>query len=60
MRLYTVKDEYINFLRKYDTKVAENKNHKRPYVGVLIEVDGIKFNIESVDKNRIKKIRIML
>ncbi len=39
MRLYTVKDEYINFLRKYDTKVAENKNHKRPYVGVLIEVD---------------------
>lgn len=43
MRLYTVKDEYINFLRKYDTKVAENKNHKRPYVGVLIEVDGIKY-----------------
>lgn len=26
----------------------------------LIEVDGIKFNIESVDKNRIKKIRILL
>ncbi len=26
----------------------------------LIEVDGVRFNIESVDKNRIKKIRIML
>lgn len=26
----------------------------------VIEVDGIKFNIESVDKNRIKKIRILL
>lgn len=43
MRLYTVKDVYINFLRKYDTKVAENKNHRRPYVGVLIEVNGIKY-----------------
>ena len=26
----------------------------------IIEMDNIKFNIESVDKNRIKKIRIML
>ncbi|MBC6696444.1 HlyC/CorC family transporter [Terrisporobacter mayombei] len=26
----------------------------------VIEVDGIKFHIESVDKNRIKKIRILL
>ena len=26
----------------------------------VIEVDNIKFNIESVDKNRIKKIRIIL
>ena len=31
-----------------------------PEENELIEVDGIKFNIESVDKNRIKKIRILL
>ena len=31
-----------------------------PEENEVIEVDGIKFNIESVDKNRIKKIRIML
>lgn len=31
-----------------------------PEENELIEVDGVKFNIESVDKNRIKKIRIML
>ena len=31
-----------------------------PEENEVIEVDGIKFNIESVDKNRIKKIRVML
>ena len=31
-----------------------------PEENEVIEVDGVKFNIESVDKNRIKKIRIML
>ena len=31
-----------------------------PEENELIEMDNIKFNIESVDKNRIKKIRIML
>lgn len=31
-----------------------------PEENEVIEVDHVKFNIESVDKNRIKKIRIML
>lgn len=31
-----------------------------PEENEVIEVDRVKFNIESVDKNRIKKIRIML
>ena len=31
-----------------------------PEENEIIEMDNIKFNIESVDKNRIKKIRIML
>ena len=31
-----------------------------PEENEVIEVDKVKFNIESVDKNRIKKIRIML
>ena len=31
-----------------------------PEENEVIEVDGVKFNIESVDKNRIKKIRIIL
>ena len=43
MRLYHTKDEYIDFLRKYDEKVAINKKESRPYVGVVLLVDGIKY-----------------
>ncbi len=43
MRLYHIKDEYIDFLRKYDDKVALNKKESRPYVGVVLFVDGIKY-----------------
>jgi len=35
LKLYYIEDEYINFLRKYDTKVAYNKTNSRPYVGVV-------------------------
>ena len=37
---YPIKDEYINYLKKYDAKVADNKKGKRPYVGVVLEIDG--------------------
>ena len=43
MKFYHVKDTYIQYLRKYDTKVAENKQESRPYVGVVIEINGIKY-----------------
>ncbi len=43
MRFYYIKDSYIDFLRKYDLKVSINKQESRPYVGVVLEVDGIKY-----------------
>ena len=43
MRFYNIKDEYINYLKKYDAKIADNKKGKRPYVGVVLEIDGIKY-----------------
>ncbi len=43
MRFYYIKDSYIDFLRKYDSKVSINKQESRPYVGVVLEVDGIKY-----------------
>ena len=43
MKFYNIKDEYINYLKKYESKVADNKKGKRPYVGVVLEIDGIKY-----------------
>ncbi len=43
MDFYHLKDDYIQFLRTYDSKVAVNKNESRPYVGVVLDVDGIKY-----------------
>ncbi len=43
MKFYNLKEAYIQFLRNYDSKVAVNKNESRPYVGVVLDVDGIKY-----------------
>ena len=43
MKFYNIKDEYINYLKKYDAKVVDNKKGKRPYVGVVLEIEGIKY-----------------
>ena len=37
MKFYNIKDEYINYLKKYDAKVVDNKE-RRPYVGVVLEL----------------------
>ena len=43
MNIYTIKNEYIEFLRQYDYKVAKNKNESRPYVGVILTINEIKY-----------------
>lgn len=43
MKFYNMKDSYIQFLRQYDTKVAENKQESRPYVGIVLEINGINY-----------------
>ena len=41
IKFYEISDEYINFCRKFDSKVADNKADNRlmfkPYVGVVIK-----------------------
>jgi len=36
---YTVSDKYITFLKTIDNRVSDNKNRKRPYVGVVLEIN---------------------
>ena len=35
LKIYYIDTNYINFLRKFDNRVAYNKNKARPYVGVV-------------------------
>ena len=43
MRLYHVIDKYIKYLKFFDVKVPDNKNQKRPYVGIVVEVGGVTY-----------------
>ncbi len=49
MRLYSISDEYINYLRKKFPKVYSNKEdsrvHTRKYLGVVIEINTHKYYI---------------
>lgn len=40
MRFYHIDDGYITYIRKFDSKVPENKNQKRPYVGIVLNIAG--------------------
>lgn len=43
MKLYNVTDDYVNFLRQFDSKVPENKIEKRPFVGIVFSISGNNF-----------------
>ena len=43
LEFYIVKEEYINFLSKYDSHIAYNKEEHRPYVGVVLEIEDKKY-----------------
>ena len=44
-KLATVNSEYCDYLREFDYRVSYNANKKklRPFVGVLFEIDKIKY-----------------
>ena len=43
MKFYHVKDNFIAYLRQFDSKVSENKNESRPYVGIVLQIENIKY-----------------
>lgn len=43
MKFYIVDDGYINYLKTLESKVPDNYSGKRPYIGVVLEVDGHKY-----------------
>ena len=43
LKLYTVDDDYIGFLRQKEEKVMYNKSHSRPYVGVVFTINEFNY-----------------
>lgn len=43
LKFYNIENNYINYLYQFDTKVPYNKNQKRPYIGIVIEVNNIQY-----------------
>ena len=45
LKLYTVSDDYVNYLNKYDNRVSSNKeetrNFERKYLGTVLSVNNI-------------------
>lgn len=43
MDIYNIKDTYIEFIRAYDNRVADNKNESRPYIGIILLIGDVKY-----------------
>lgn len=43
LKLYRVEDKYIRYLRSRDSKVQDNKDRRRPYVGVVLHVSNYRY-----------------
>jgi protein AbiQ len=56
MRFYNIKDDYINFLRTFDKKVAENKQESRPYVGIVLAEALIEIDINNLNDEKYKNL----
>lgn len=49
MKLYEITDEYINYLRKFDDRVYDNKEDKRKvmrkYLGIVLKINELNYYI---------------
>jgi len=56
LRIYRIREGFIEFLHERDKKVQYNKGERRPYLGVVMEVGGHKYFVpmESPKPNHAK------
>lgn len=43
LKLYRVSDKYVRFLKSRDSRVQDNKNRRRPYVGIVLFVGDFRY-----------------
>jgi len=41
--LFRASNDYIEFLRMYDNKVLFNKDERRPYVGIVLQINNFNY-----------------
>ena len=59
IRLYTVKDSYIDYLRLIEPKVLFNKDERRPYVGIVCVVNESNDAYITLLKNQVKERQLL-
>ena len=47
LRIYRIRDGFIEFLHEKDHRVQFNKRERRPYIGVVLEINGHKYIAET-------------
>ena len=64
MKLYAVTDEYIDYLRKFDSKVYDNKEDKRKvmrkYLGIVLTINEMNYYIPMSSPNWKKYLVIFM
>lgn len=56
LKLYWVDKDYIDYLRSYESRVAIEHGKVRPYVGIVIEINGLNYYAPLTSlKSRLKK-----
>lgn len=43
LKIYKVDEKYISYLKQFDINVKLNKGEKRPYIGVVLEINNFKY-----------------
>lgn len=56
LRLFHINEKYINFLHGADNRVQLNKGERRPYVGIVLKINGNNYYVpmESPKPNHAK------
>ena len=58
MKLYTIDNEYLDYLSRYDDKVpTEHGQQKRPYVGIVIQQGDVKY-FTPLSSPKLKHLRM--
>lgn len=56
LKIYRIDDKYVRFLKSRDSRVQDNKNRRRPYVGIVLIVGTYRYFVpmESPKPNHAK------